>query len=192
MPRSGFSGRVRLRGYGMRDDCELPIAQSNRRRTADSLPRARAPRSRKRRTSSGVLYAAIPPLTPRNNFAPAGSSCLSCWVTLKAAILSQSLRRRVFAALTLRGATQEQNRGVDLSQKAVPLAACAYGYVGRIITRVKNAQIRHCFPQRRWSCWRFYITGTPGKDVMTLAKRYCSFWVAGMACCRRTLRSFVA
>lgn len=31
-----------------------------------------------------------------------------------------------------------------------------------------------------------------GKDVMTLAKRYCSTLGRCMACCRRTLRSFAA
>ncbi len=47
-------------------------------------------------------------------------------------------------------------------------------------------------PSATWNCWRFLRTGTPGKDVMTLAKRYCSTLGRCMACCRRTLRSFAA
>lgn len=38
----------------------------------------------------------------------------------------------------------------------------------------------------------FLRTGTPGKDVMTLAKEILQHFGHCMACCRRTLRSFAA
>lgn len=63
---------------------------------------------------------------------------------------------------TLRGATQEQNRGVDLSQRLCHYAASLKKEVRVWIRwtnyyRVKNAQIRHCFPQRRGAAGAFYV-----------------------------------
>ncbi len=183
MPHRGFGGSGSSR-LSDTDSPTLPVSSGVIAAFCRSViaTRTSAPRSRKRRTSSGVSYAAIPPLMPRNNFLPASHHVFFLLGDFERRIFYHNLYGVVSLPALHFARRYARTKSGRRSSKAVPLCrfllkkarGALWMLPDELLPREKCSDPA-LLPSATWSRWRFYVPARRER-WRRWQKRYCSIF----------------